>query len=50
MVSDQWDVEQFQKVVQSLELICRTQAVLQANSDAIPSTASVSRGAKASAL
>lgn len=49
MVSNQWDVEQFEKVVQSLELIWHTKEALLANSDAIPFTTSVSRGAKTSA-
>ncbi|MYB62834.1 MAG: MarR family transcriptional regulator [Gemmatimonadetes bacterium] len=50
LVSEQWDVEQFEKVVQSLELIWRTEDALQANSDAIPSAANESRGAKTSTL
>lgn len=50
MLSDQWDVNQLEKVVEVLELIWRTEEALQAAADTEPSNRGVSRGAKTTAL
>ena len=50
MLSDHWEVDQFEKVVQALELIWGTEEALQSASDSAPSIVSQSRGAKSSAL